>query len=70
MRKKEKPEPSKFKQALTITLAADGWVMPESHALNIMDEHVRRLEQEIEVLTKGRSAGPSRINPLGRPIPS
>lgn len=71
MRKpKSKPEPSKFTQALTITLAADGWVLPESQAIMVYDEHIKRLEREIETLTGGRSAGAQRINPIEKAIPS
>lgn len=71
MSKKQKTEQSKFAKALTITLSNDNWVLPESHALAVYDEHVRRLEQEIEVLTGGRSSKPPRINPTEeRRIPS
>jgi len=67
---KKQNQQSKFSKALTITLAADGWCLPESKALEICDEHIRRLEREIEVLTGGRSAGPQRINPIEKAIPS
>jgi hypothetical protein len=70
MPKKQKPEPSNFKQALTITLAADGWVLPQSKALDVLDEHIKRLEREIETLTGGRSAGPKRIDPIEKAFPS
>ncbi len=70
MKKKQKQPASKFRQALTITLSADGWVLPESHALDVLDAHIRRLEQELETLTGGRSAGPKRIDPLDKPLPS
>ncbi len=71
MRKpKQKPEPSNFTKALTITLSNDGWCLPESRALEVMDAHIRRLEREIETLTGGRSAGPQRINPIEKQIPS
>lgn len=61
---KKKPPQSKFKEALTITLSNAGWCLPESHAIQVMDEHIRRLEAEIDVLTGGRSSKPPRINPM------
>lgn len=70
--KKTKPQPpeSKFKQALTAVLTNNGWCLPESRALEVMDEHIRRLEKEIETLTGGRSAGPQRVNALEKKAPS
>lgn len=71
MQKKQKQKQSNFAKALTITLSNDGWILPESHALRVMDEHIKRLEAEIDVLTGGRSSKPPRINPMEeRKIPS
>lgn len=68
---KTKKAQSKFTEALAVTLSQDGWVLPESHALQVYDEHVKRLEKEIDVLTGGRSSKPARINPIEeRKVPS
>lgn len=67
-KKQPKQEPSKFKEALTVTLSNDGWVLPESKAIEVLDAHIRRLEEEIETLSGARVG--KRIDPLAKPIPS
>lgn len=68
---KPKQKPSKFTEALNIILTDQGWRMPDAHVIAIYDEHIKRLEAEIDVLTGGRSSKPPRINPMEeRRIPS
>ena len=65
---KKKQSPSKFKEALQITLSNDGWCLPESRAIEILDLHIKRLEGEIETLTRAGTG--RRIDALAKPLPS
>jgi len=67
---KNKPPPTKFTAALKEIYYDNGWVFPAEHTIAIYEHRIRQLEEEIEVLTGGRSSGPSRINPLEKPMPS
>lgn len=64
----KKQTPSKFREALQITLSNDGWCLPESRAIEILDLHIKRLEGEIETLTRAGTG--RRIDPLEKAIPS
>ena len=70
MPKKTTVPESKFTTALNIVFQENEWRLPDSYLCSLYEEHIRRLEREIEVLTKGRSTGPSRINPIDKVIPS
>jgi len=66
---KKKPA-SKFTAALKEIYYDNGWVFPLEHTIAIYETRIRQLEAEIEVLTGGRSSGPSRINPMKKAMPS
>lgn len=60
-----KHKPTRFTTALATVIAEEGWDrIPDSHVIRVYEEHVRRLEAEIDQLKGDRASAPTRIDAL------